>query len=794
MVFLQPILLLGGLGIGLPILIHLLNKYKIPEMHWAAMQLLKHAVVSRSRKIKLEDILLLFLRCLAILLIALALARPVLPVNLPGVNSTGGNAQGTVIALDGSYSMSCHAGVSGRFERALKQVRDVLHNVAAGTRLTVLEMGQRPRLIYKSSHCNPNEVLELLNKIEVLPEGLSLEPSLESVLQSLKDMEVSARECYFISDSQRLSWSDLSPDAKARIKDIGLLSSVYYLNCGDDAKENLAVTRLRPVSGHLIKGGMVRFAADIWNPGAQNQNNVKVQLVLEDTVVDEKTIETGARQTVPVFLFARLKTAGPVRVTAKIAQDSVMLDNARHAVIQVRNAIRILCVDSNAGAEQSLESQYLAAAFTPNKAKSAVGGMLEVERASRLKFTGLRLFDYQIIVLANVPELPQASVDALHDFVEWGGGLIVFAGDQLNPKLVNLSFNHAGDPLLPCELGEAVGDAEKQDLALPMEWTGDDFSLTQNLKAMPKEMIAETLFYRHFNLKLRPNALEILRFQSENGKGGTLLCQKAIGRGKVLFFNCTADDQWTNFPRTMLFPILLHQAVSELTQQDSDRASTVGEPLSAALPPEIVSDQVTLTDPKGVTTTLKVPPSEGRRMFSYPRAEWPGFYLVQAEKKGVAKAPPAAAPVLDSSPALKLAVNIDTHESDIACLQNESLAAAFAGLPVQVVDGTNRITQTIQQSRTGLELWRPILVCAFFVFLLEFLLAHRFSKRKAMQIQQPAEGGDFFSNLRKLLPRGKSMATAMPPPAPPFQGGDFAPPPLEKGGPGGVAGEERRPT
>jgi hypothetical protein len=320
-----------------------------------------------------------------------------------------------------------------------------------------------------------------------------------------------------------------------------------------------------------------------------------------------------------------------------------------------------------------------------------------------------------------------------------------------------------------------------------MEVVSEDNSLTQNLKSLPKEMLAETLFYRHFNLKLHANAIEILRFQAEGGKGGTLLCQKPIGRGKVLFFNCTADDQWTNFPKTMLFPILLHQAVSELTQQDYDRAYSVGEALNVALPAEIVSDQVTLTDPKGVTTTIKVPPSEGRRMFSYPRADWPGFYLIQGEKKGAKAPPPAAAMVLDNAPALKLAVNIDTHESDVVCLQNESLAAAFSGLPVQIVDGANRIAQTIQQSRTGLELWRPILVCAFIVFLLEFFLAHRFSKRKAMQAQQPEEKPDIFSNVRRFLQSRSRKPDVPTPPAPPFQGGDGATAPVEKEHAGGAS-------
>ena len=78
MTFLNPLLLLGALGIGLPILAHLLNKHQFKQTDWAAMQFLNRAVNVRSRQIKLRDFLLLLLRCLAILLLVLAIAKPIL--------------------------------------------------------------------------------------------------------------------------------------------------------------------------------------------------------------------------------------------------------------------------------------------------------------------------------------------------------------------------------------------------------------------------------------------------------------------------------------------------------------------------------------------------------------------------------------------------------------------------------------------------------------------------------------------------------------------------------------------
>jgi len=66
-------------GVLVPI-IHLLNRFR-RRMHWAAMELLRRALVMRSRRIKLEDFLLLPLRCLAVILLALAMSRPTITVS-----------------------------------------------------------------------------------------------------------------------------------------------------------------------------------------------------------------------------------------------------------------------------------------------------------------------------------------------------------------------------------------------------------------------------------------------------------------------------------------------------------------------------------------------------------------------------------------------------------------------------------------------------------------------------------------------------------------------------------------
>ena len=76
----NPLMLgLGALAVASPIIIHLLNKRRFKIVEWAAMDFLFEAEKKNRRRVQIENFILLFLRCLAMLLIGLLLARPFLP-------------------------------------------------------------------------------------------------------------------------------------------------------------------------------------------------------------------------------------------------------------------------------------------------------------------------------------------------------------------------------------------------------------------------------------------------------------------------------------------------------------------------------------------------------------------------------------------------------------------------------------------------------------------------------------------------------------------------------------------
>ncbi|GGD59187.1 hypothetical protein GCM10011514_23930 [Emticicia aquatilis] len=78
MEFLNPYILWGSLAISIPIVIHFWHQKKGKVIAWAATQWLSEKNLQQSRGIRLDNILLLIIRCLLLLLLVFILSKPLI--------------------------------------------------------------------------------------------------------------------------------------------------------------------------------------------------------------------------------------------------------------------------------------------------------------------------------------------------------------------------------------------------------------------------------------------------------------------------------------------------------------------------------------------------------------------------------------------------------------------------------------------------------------------------------------------------------------------------------------------
>lgn len=463
MTFLNPLLLVASLGIGLPILAHLLNRFQVQHTEWAAMQFLNRSVRVRSRQIKLRDLLLLILRCLALLLLVLALARPAWSGKtaswIPGEKRAG-----VIIALDASFSMQQGEGESSRFRRALAQVGVISGQIHPGDPVTVVMLGGEDQVVARNMAYDPDRFDALVRTLVPTPGMLEWENVPKLLKELAEGMDAPQKEIYLITDVQARDWKNRSSRFREALTNLGGSAKVFMVPVpGEPA--NLAITDLDLVSGVLRKGTIARYQATVKNCGPAPMSNVEVRCRVEGVQIDSKIIPLiAANASETVSLFVPFHNAGPTPITAEITGDTLAADNVRRAVAVVRDRVSVLCVDGSADDAGRLVMAALMARGDGAKDKDYV-----VRSVPWLSFPTEDLAKVDVIVMADVPEITSEQAKQLTGFVRQGNGLVWFGGDNVKATVWNERSGVGSSPLLPAVIGQVLDTSDAVGAGKPLD-------------------------------------------------------------------------------------------------------------------------------------------------------------------------------------------------------------------------------------------------------------------------------------------------------------------------------------
>jgi len=714
MAFLNSIWLwsaLGLFGVAVPVAIHLLNRFYGRRTEWAAMELLRRALVTRANQVRLEDLLMLLLRCLAIILLAFALARPTLRSEA-GKWVGGQRRVGVVIAIDASYSMA-HGEFTSRFKRAVARAREILETVEVGDPVTIVLMGNQPRILQSSVGYVPAQAATLLDtKAVVLPERLNLESILERIEELTRDLKAPMKECYLITDAQALTWETLSDKSRSSLRQIAALANLFLAQVQPEGEENLALVGLDFASGTLRKDGAARFSAEVRNQGTKARKGATVTFSVNGEPVGRQSMETiTPGQTKAVSFVTRFDAPGYARLSAELSSDELATDNTRHAVVRIPATVRVLCVDGDRKrAPFESETDYVAAALRLKKEGHKEGVVVTTIVPQDLGAETLR--DYDVILMANVDHVTQDQVARLFAFVKEGGGLIFSLGGNVAPDLYNSLFRENGEPLLPGEITVIAESPAEESAGWSIAPPRSRHPLSTFLDFLPRDLLDAGGFRKAFRVKAGPGAQEILKF---NENDLPLLLEKKLGRGSVLLFTSTMDREWTDFPVQPLCPILVQQMVSYLIHAGAMKQYLVGEPVFLPAGERTPGSTVTLRGPTGKDTTVKVVERNGQTVAAADSSEGTGFYVLRGED-GREVSPPVA-------------VNTDPTESDVKITGQAALETQLSGVPIRFLSPGVDLPSFVRESRVGRELGGVLLVLALAAFVTQSVLAKRFTKR-----------------------------------------------------------------
>ncbi len=721
--FLNSFALWSGLavaGVAVPIIIHLLYRKHRQQTDWAAMELLRRALVVRSGQVKLEDLLILLLRCAAILLIAAALLRPTLNSDAAGV--LGEKRVGMVVAIDASYSMN--HGEHSRFEKAIARTRKILENAREGDPVSLVLMSNRPRVLLRRGGYEPGPFEDALDELEDPSSyGLNLESNSEHLAARVAELTTPVRECFLVTDAQELDWASVSTGALESLQTLTQTANVFVVPIEVDGENNMSLTRLEYESGSLRKGGVARFSAEVRNQGRRPADGGTLEFSVGGDLITRRTVgalKAGEPRT--VSFFASFANAGDVKLRAGLSRDELTDDNVRHAVVEVVDELRVLCVD---GDLSEADTQARTGAEYAVKALQGKGGDTDgAIRVIRIPALDLSLEknipEFDVILLVNVPDLAPEMVTRLLNYVRGGGGLVFFLGDRVDPKLYNERFRADENGLLPAELVETVtcvaeGDADTAGWARGT--ASSDDSLARLVGRLSRDMVDSARLRKIMKTRPSGSARTLLSVADLDGAGSLapLLLSRSVGEGTVLMFTTSADRSWGELPVHPLYAMLLQQAATSLSSRPGARQLIAGQWVELTAAGRRVGDSARLTAPSGETTDLRVTAAGERAV-----------YAVDVDRVGVYEIAAGSSP---GSGAKAYAANVDTKEAGVRVVDAGALTTQLAPIGVRVVAENDDLRSAIEDGRAGRELSRMLLILGVIAFVAQSILAKRFTDK-----------------------------------------------------------------
>ncbi len=689
MSFLTP-WFLAGLGLlSVPIIIHLTHRQRSRVTVFPSLMFLRKLPFKTMNRRRIRHPLLFALRCIAVILVALAFSRPFFD---SAAAVERGSARDVVILLDVSASL----GYAGRWEAALDSARAILDGLGEGDRVAVATFDEQARERVPLTLDLPaaRDVLAELSPTDL---GTRIEAGIQLAGRVLSESEDRTREVALISDFQRTGWED---GGRVRLPD------GVSLRVASVAREEAANVALTEAALRAAGGGRVRLLARLANMGDAAVEGLPVSLEIAGRTVATIPVDMPPRGTGTAVFEDLALPVGRSRGRLTVPADGLAIDDAFRFVAAPEAGLRTVILESNRrGSDGSL---FLERAL-------GIGDAPRIE-TSRSPATGLdagtlAAADFAILNDADLADAGRAG--RLRDWVSGGGGLLIVLGRDASMN----RWSDAGLELLGAGPGSLVDAVDGRRLS----WLDYDHPVFELFAGPRSGDFSGARFERFWSLEPTGGTAVLARFDS----GEPALLERPLGEGRVLIWTSTLDRYWNDLALQPVFlPFVQRLALHATGYREPERWIATGGVLELAAltgaggqgPAGSAADETewVLVDPDGDRQPIEV--GEGPTWIEFPRA---GFYRVEVRD--------------DASRATTVAVNPSITESDLSPVATERVVAAVSGVEATgaaAAAGENAVTVDGETVSRRAELWWVLLLLAGIVLGVESILANRWTRRR----------------------------------------------------------------
>jgi Aerotolerance regulator N-terminal len=495
--FVHPWMFVAGAAlISAPIIIHLINRIRFKRIRWAAMEFLLKSQKRNRRRLILEQLLLLALRCFLVFLVGLLVSRfigdltnrfaaaPAVHAMVIDDTMSMGDPIPPNLVLTNNFDILAGSGTPVEptcFGLAKANVKRIAHNVvkndsAQWVRVYLLSDLQNPIFDARLNDTTLTTLETTLDNLNPNPTYMHI-PTLDGVQAAREFLSGRAEKkkyLHLVSDFREIDWSNTDSDLAKAVENLTQAEvNVYMVDCAAPFRnegqqvvqnhDNIALVDFQPESRIVSNEGQpIEFTLKIHNYSPAERKNLMLKVYDDD---GERFEGSQPIPSIPVgdydfrFQLGFIKE-GFNHITAKLDDASGLeVDNVRHAVVEVRKRIPILVID---GGFPDVDGEFSDTRFLKTALTAAKGYDVTAAGVDGLEKVDLKT--YPSIFILNVPKIQsEKGLKNLEEYVSQGGRIAFFLGDRVQAQEYNKTLYDGGKGLFPVPLAARPTDKPKKE-------------------------------------------------------------------------------------------------------------------------------------------------------------------------------------------------------------------------------------------------------------------------------------------------------------------------------------------
>lgn len=681
MSFLAPLFLIGALAVAAPILFHLIRRTSREKIPFSSLMFLQPTPPRVTKKSRLENILLLLLRCAVLVLLALAFGRPFLRNPLSA--SSSGVVTRTVVLVDTSASMRRE----DLFNQAIDKAQSVVNEADAAAQVAVYAFDRNARALvtfadWNKASRNERKVLveQRLRALKPTWNNTHLGNALVAASEAFdaeRDYNTAERRIVIVSDMQD----------GARIEGLQ----------GFSWPKQTQVT-VQSVKAKRPTNAGVQLIAAAGNTSAQTNESIRVRVNNSSESGREQFELRWAGATPPTALYVPPGQARMLDLARSTNADHIALsgddadfDNTLYVLTPPRERIEVTFVGNDEDTNTQQLLFYLKRAF-PETARQEVtiktiapsGDMAAAVRNSTL-----------IVIGAAIPAAAQKEL-----------GSALTNGATLLAAVRSTDEAQALAGLVGQSVTAEESSASGYRMLAEIDFAHPLFAPFADPRFSDFTKIH---FWKHRRVTFGSTNAQILaRFDN----GDPALVQLNVGKGTLFTLAAGWHPRDSQLALSSKFVPLLYSLLEiggALKAQAL--AFTVGDPID--LSSLRATNEVSIRKPDGTTASMKA------NVKSFGETDMPGVYTV-----------------LGTEPPVRFAVNLAPEESKTAPMATEQLEQL--GVPVKVKPAATAEQVARREAHlkaveleSHQKLWRWLIAATLVILIVETWVAARISRRSA---------------------------------------------------------------